>query len=148
MLVEEDAWDEMTSEIEEIRIRTGVSPDGQRCALALFVAGGRDEAQLWYYMNDSTDPQFESAPCPPGMMDRLHGDDWIALWHQIIADEAMLAMRPDHDVTIGSVNVDTATDAGGHSPSAPGAAPGGFDPGGGGGGGRRPSPPPRRPPGA
>jgi hypothetical protein len=150
MLEKEGVWEEMTRDIAEIKIRTGTGPDGQRCALALFVVNGRDEAQLWYYMPEPTDPQFESAPCPPGMVNRLHGDDQIALWHEIIADEAMLAMRPDEDVSISSVNIDTATSDG----SVPFAPPGGgapgvaptFDPGG--GGGRRPSPPPRRPPGS
>ena len=143
MLVDENIWEGMTGNIEEIRIRTGASPDGQRCALAMFVADGRDEAQLWYYLNDPTDPQFESAPCPPHMMSRLHGDDLIALWHEIIAEETELAMRPDEDVSISRVNLD---DADGSSAGAP--APGRFSPGGGGGSpDRRPPPPPRAPPG-
>ena len=98
-LIESGAWDKTVKAIQSIEIQTG-NHEENKCALAVIeVSDGGNfsyQPQLWYFTTETEDEvQFEAAPTPPGIMDRLSGDDWIAAWHQILEEEAMLAMRND-----------------------------------------------------
>jgi hypothetical protein len=122
--------------IKQVEIQTGKNSLNQKCALAVIeVADGPEinfQPQLWYYTTDSENPLFEAAPTPPGILDKLSGD-WIAAWHQILADELAQAEKTDVDVAMAQRNLDSGDDkskSGGSSPSTSG---GGNDPASGGG---------------
>ena len=106
---------------------------GDQCALAMFTVNGEYQAQLWYYHPQGDGFEFQSAPTPPNMVNRLEGVDWIKSWHDIIAHELMLASQPDERVKPPKRHLDdedTGSGGGGVSPSGPSAPsrPGGTPP--------------------
>lgn len=147
-LEESGQWSETLDGLYSISVESGVSPDGDRCVLALFdVEGGAvPQPQLWAYRQESGGWIFEAQPCPPGIMSKLSGNDQITAWHEILQKEIELASKPEEDVSVDPVDLDSNTSSGGDGISpGPGTSP---SPGGPGGmPRRRPTPPPRRPPG-
>jgi hypothetical protein len=145
-LVESGAWKDTTSRIKRINVQTGTNSLAQNCALAVIeVASGSQtnfQPQLWYYTVEDETPNFEAAPTPPGIMDRLSGPDWIAAWHTILAEELALADKPETDYEVAQKNLDQSDDS--SAPLGGGGAPG---PGGGPAPIGRPPPPPISPPG-
>lgn len=141
-LLESGAWDKTVSNIQRIDVQTGSSPQGDACALAVVeVMSGYASSfqpQLWYYTAENEQPQFEAVATPPGIMDRLSGPDWIALWHRVLEEE--LAKADEVEVKIEVVQRDVqdpmAASGGGGGMRAPGSAP--PAPGSGGGGGDSP----------
>ncbi len=147
-LVESGLWAEIAAQISEVEIQTGPSPDGEKCAMAIFTVGDGYQPQLWYYTDEGSGEYiFDAAPTPPGMIDKLYGDDWIRRWHEILEEELALADKPDEDLTIAQVELEG--DGGGGGGSARGTSPGGTDPKGPGGppGRRKPPKKKRRAPG-
>lgn len=131
-----DAWDETVSGIREILVETGAGPTGESCALAIFDVRGEDQPQLWYYTTsadalNTNGYLFDAAATPPNIIDQLHGDDWIARWHEILEEEVQLAIKPDEDIAPLNVDIDDSEDededfsGGGGGGTSPGFAPSG-----------------------
>ena len=59
-LVDSGAWEETTSQIIQVDIETGQSPDGLDCALARFYVADDFQPQLWYYRLDGDGPVFDA----------------------------------------------------------------------------------------
>lgn len=141
-MVDAGEWESATSGIGMIDIQTGSDPTVGDCALAVFMVGTRFEPQLWSYEIPG-DPStaggtaFDALPCPPDMVNRLSGEDWIAAWMQILADEMARAVEPDEVIEFAATDLSEEEDSG-YTGGAPGL--------GGGGGGqpgrRRPTGPP------
>ncbi|MDY7108888.1 MAG: hypothetical protein SYC29_09655 [Planctomycetota bacterium] len=144
-LIESGAWEKTIDGIDGIAIETGPGPYDEKCALAIFEVDGDFQPQLWYYHAEGEAYQFDAAPTPPDMINKLYGDDWIALWHEILEEEMALADKPDEEFDVPTVDLDSSEDRGGTfgSGTSPGTTP--NSPGG--PPGRRPPPPRRRPPG-
>jgi hypothetical protein len=149
-LVETGAWDDTIEQIEMIEVQTGTSALGQ-CALAVFSVGMDFQPQLWYYEGSGEDYAFEAAPSPPGILDRLHGNDWIKAWHEVLEAEMAMAELADDNAELPQLNLSGGDGAGASSqpaasPSSPGNpfSPGATPPN---RGRRRPSGNPRRAPG-
>lgn len=153
VLVDTGAWSEATSGIERIEVQTGVSPDGQACALAVFYVHDDFQPQLWYYKAEAMGATFDAVAGPPNLMDQLHGTDWISAWFGILDDELALAEQPDEEIVIPQMDLsDTSRSSGGGS--GPGVNPGPSNPSspspgrpGPGGPGKRPKRGKRPPPG-
>ncbi len=132
-LVDSGAWKNTVSKIQKIQIQTGVNSLNQKCALAVIEVGAIGDQsfqpQLWYFNTEQEEPIFEAAATPPGILDKLSGD-WIASWHQILADEMAMADKPDADVSISQKDLDDRED---EAPTS--GRGGGFGAGGGEGGG-------------
>ena len=121
-------WQEATSDIIGIDVRTGTHPLVGECALAVFMVGNQFEPQLWAY-EISGDPaadgaEFDAQPSPPNMMDRLSGDDWITAWFNILGEEMARATAPDEIVEIPTQDF-TEEDSGSSSMGSPAGGPGG-----------------------
>jgi len=144
-LVGSGVWEETIAGISEIAIETGSGPYEEKCALAIFEINGGFQPQLWYYASSAEGYRFDAAPTPPGMIDKLYGDDWIALWHRILEEEIELANRPDEEFDLPGVGVDD--ESGGRGSSFSGSPPGSTPNRPGGPPGRRQPPTRRRPPG-
>lgn len=135
-LVASGQWKDTAAKIHEIDVETGMGESNQ-CALGIIEVGtGAQtayEPQLWYYTFADDVVSFESAPTPPGIIDKLTGDK-IAVWHKILADELALADKPEDDVELAQVNLDAGDEPGGASQETGGkpSGPGGLRPGGGG----------------
>ncbi|NNF41567.1 MAG: hypothetical protein HKO59_02430 [Phycisphaerales bacterium] len=149
-LRESGAWTPTIDGIAEVMVEAGPGPFDEKCVLALFEVDGEFQPQLWYYTQADADGfSFEAAPTPPGVIDKLYGDDWIARWHELLAEEMALANALDAEFERTQVNLSQRE--GGSGPGGAAPAPGspsrpGFGPGG--GGGRRPIGKKRKPPGA
>jgi len=145
-MVDTGVWDEATKDITSIEIQTGSNEFGQKCALSVIEVDFEYQPQLWYYMVGGDNPEFESAPCPPGILDELSGD-WIEAWHRILGEEIALGDQPDEEFDPINRDLDPRND---DEPSAGGGG-GGTTPGGTrpspGGGGKKPPRKPRKPPG-
>jgi hypothetical protein len=137
-LVDSGSWKDATSRIRRIDVQTGRN-DEDWCALAVIEVGSGFEInfqpQLWYYRLEQETPTFEAAACPPGMMDRLSGSDWIVAWHKILDDEAKLAAEPDAEMAIVQRDISSnqgggGMAGGGGAPSGPGGLRGPGGPGG------------------
>jgi hypothetical protein len=139
------AWSSTVGSIQEISIQTGQGSFGDKLALAVFEVEDGFQPQLWSYTADADGAVFEAQPTPPGIIDQLSGDDWIARWIEINEEEMRLANKPDETFEIEPVEINNTASAGGTSS---GGGPGGTKPGGAPGPGRRKPPKaPRKPPG-
>jgi hypothetical protein len=149
-LASSDVWEKTVDGIVEITLDTAPGPFGEKCALAVFEVETDFQPQLWYYTSSADGAQFEAAATPPDIMGKLHGEDWIAVWHQLLEEERLLANKLD--VEIERAQVVLAQGSGGNNPGA--RAPSspkkpGFGPSPGGGKpDRRPPGKKRKPPGA
>jgi hypothetical protein len=123
-MVEDETWAAATQGIYSIDIQTGSSQHGE-CALALIESEHGFQAQLWYYHEG--DPfEFEAAPTPPDVVNRLSGSDWIKAWHDLLEAERMLADKPDAPVQAPRRNLDEDDRAGqpsGGGPMGPARGP-------------------------
>ncbi len=147
-MVDTGVWDDATRDISSIEVQTGTNEFGQKCALSIFEVNYEYQPQLWYYEVDGENPEFESAPCPPGILDELSGD-WIEAWHKILGEEIALGDQPDEEFDPINRDLDPRNDdepsAGGGSGS--GTTPSSTRPSPGGGSKKRPPRQPRKPPG-
>jgi hypothetical protein len=143
-MVDSGSFAAATTDIMAVKVQTGQDPMGNDCALAVFMMGNGDfEAQLWSFEIDG-DPSadgatFDAMPAPPNIFERLSGDDWIAAWMAVLAEELARAEEPDEIVEFSTT--DLSEDSTGSSPR--GNAPAG--PGGGAPGRKRPTGPPVNP---
>ena len=146
-------WPKAIDQVSRVDVRTGNSPDGDACMLAVFHVGMDFQPQLWLTEVKGEDATFDALPTPPDIMNRLSGTDWIAAWFKVNRDEIARADEPDEAIVIPQVdlteraNLDDGGDAGGEGP---GPSPGGPGPGSPGVPGRRmpggtPVAPPRGP---
>jgi len=92
----------------------------EQCALALFEVNGEFQVALWYYSSTGNGFRFEAAPTPPNMVNRLSGTNWIAAWHDIIAQELVMANQPDEQIAPPQRRVDDQEQ---NAPPTPGGAP-------------------------
>lgn len=140
-LLKSGAWQKTVSQIQSIDIQTGAH-DVNKCALAVIEVGTGArmsfQPQLWYYTTDDLSATFEAAPTPPGVMDRLSGEDWIAAWHQILDDEQQIAMLDEEMEALKQRNLEEEER---ETQTAEGPSQGST-----GKGGARPLPPPREAP--
>jgi hypothetical protein len=100
-LVESGVWKQTAAQIKAIDVQTGRNPTGNKCALAVIETGkgavSNFQPQMWYYTSENDASLFEAAPTPPAIIDQLSGNDWIAAWHKILAEELALADKPDEE---------------------------------------------------
>ncbi|MDG2423652.1 MAG: hypothetical protein P8M22_06725 [Phycisphaerales bacterium] len=107
-MVQEGQWAASTGDvIDNVELQTGPAKDGGTCVLAIFehIDVMRDpEAQLWSYraknignISDDETIGFWAIATPPGMVDRLSGDDRIAEWWKILDEENAMWAMDDSD---------------------------------------------------
>lgn len=131
-MVDSGEWAEATANIGMIDVQTGNDPTVGDCALAVIMVGTQFEPQLWAY-EVTGDPasasgsSFDALPCPPDMVNKLSGDNWIAAWMQILEDELARASEPDEVIEITATDLSEEEDSGS---SYTGGAPGFGTPGG------------------
>lgn len=123
-----------TEPITRIDVRCGPG-GGDECALAVFHVGDEFQPQLWSYVVRGEAGEFDAIATPPGVMEKLSGDEWISTWHAIVRAELAKADEPDQVLEIPQQNFTKEEEApaggtpGVETPSAPGGAPGKRPPG-------------------
>lgn len=136
-MIKSGAFSKSTGACTRIDVRCG-REQGNTCTLAVFHVGEGFEPQLWVYNATGTTPEFDSVATPPGIMDKLSGDNWIAAWYDVLKLELAKADEPDEqpempkqDFTKESEAGDAPapSDSGGGDPGKPGGMPGRRMPG-------------------
>jgi len=132
--------------IEEIWVEAGSSPTGQLAVMGIFTVGFDYQPSMWYLMTDMQGAQFDAAPTPPDVLNRISGNDRILAWHQLIEEEREKAQEADFELELPQQVLEGATGGGEGpgqqpaSPGGPGPGPGGPSPGPGGPGPGGPGP--------
>jgi len=144
-LVDSGVWKETCAGLTAIDVQCGTGPFEEKCALAVFQVHGTYQAQLWYYQGSVDGYIFDAAPTPPGIMGKLHGDDWIQVWHDILDEEREIALQPDIDFNIEPEILDEGDDGPDDSGGGPSVSPGPASAPSPGGGAPTRRPPPRKP---
>lgn len=127
-LVTSGAFAKTTEGVTRIDVRCGRGPDSE-CTLAVFHVGEQFQPQLWAYTINDNGGEFDSVATPPGIMDKLSGDNWIAAWFDVLKMELAKAGEPDEVIEIPQQDFTTddgtapPVDTGGTGPGP--AAPGG-----------------------
>jgi hypothetical protein len=128
-MVDGGIFKKTTEEITRIDVRCG-RQDSNDGTLAVFHVAEDFEPQLWVYTSGDK-PEFDAVATPPGIMEKLSGENWIAAWYEVLKLE--LAKADEPDVVIEPVQSDYSTkdDEGGgdaaptpSGPSSPGGMPG------------------------
>lgn len=97
-MVDEGQWELVTGDVIDIvQIRVGPSDRGDTCVLAQFESGVMNQSQLWRYRDAGDGIMFEAVATPPGMTERLSGDDLIADWWKILEEENAMWDLPDNE---------------------------------------------------
>ncbi|MAC18409.1 MAG: hypothetical protein CMJ23_01810 [Phycisphaerae bacterium] len=140
-MVDSGSFEAATTDIMAVKVQTGQDLMGNDCALAVFMmANGDFEAQLWSFEVNG-DPAgdgatFDALPSPPNIFERLSGDDWIAAWMAVLAQELARAEEPDEIVEFSTTDLSEDSTTGSPRGNAP------IGPGGGAPGRKRPTGPP------
>jgi len=118
-----------TAATTRIDVRCG-RENGMTCTLAIFHVGEGFEPQLWEYKATGATPEFDAVACPPSIMDKLSGDNWIAAWYEVLKLELAKANEPDEVTTMPKQDFTQAAEEGGEAPApsdegAPAGRPGG-----------------------
>jgi hypothetical protein len=140
-LIEDGVWNDLSKNINEIQIKCGTSPFGEKCALAIYeVDHFNYDAQMWLYRGAGEYYSFEAMPSPPNVLNRLYGDDLIARWFEIRDQEIALASADEEGGQIPQIDI---SDLEADDDKSPGVIGGGGGAGSGGRRARRENPPPR-----
>jgi hypothetical protein len=140
-LRETGRWDPAVEGIQEVTIETGPkpsiigvgSPTARLAVLAIFQVNGHYEPTLWYLSDGPNGAEFEAAPTPPDILNRVSGNDMIAAWHRIIEEEMAKSQEMDVVVKAAQQVLDQRDAMQGGQPGQeqpPGAPPGLPMPGG------------------
>jgi len=98
-LVTSGRWKQTTDSIMQIRLDTGITPQGDPCVLAIIQTSTEYQPQMWQYSpGTETAYTFDSVYTPPDMMNKLSGTDWITEWYKIVEAEMLLAQVPDEEL--------------------------------------------------
>lgn len=136
-MVTSGAFAKSTAATTRIDVRCG-REEGNTCTLAVFHVGEGFEPQLWAYNATGATPEFDAVACPPGIMDKLSGDNWIAAWYTVLKLELAKADEPDEQPELPKQDFTQAAEEGGEAaapsgdesaPSKPGGVPGRRMPG-------------------
>ncbi len=134
----------MATSIKQINIQTGEGRYDKMCALAEFdLSDGAKlniQPQLWSYTSTGDKFSFEAEKCPPHMIEKLSGANWISSWYEILDREDKIAQQPDDLIIITKRYIENPDTGAISSPDALPSDPGGVPD-------REPIPDPTRMPG-
>ena len=114
--------DQMDS-VTMLMLKTGSSPDGDACVMAIFELGLDYQVQLWFFEEEDRKYTFTAAETPPNLVDQLSGN-WVTSYFELKKKQAEIALQPDEESSYSLAGESTSTDGslGGdnNSPSGPG----------------------------
>ncbi len=125
-LAADGTFEEITSDIGTIQVRTGMTPIGDEAAIAIIQTYEDYQPQLWRLVSDGYGgATFYSAPTPMNVMEKLSGDNWIQRWYQLLEEELAIALKLDEEVKAPQRDLSKGNNAeisggSGGSPKGPG----------------------------
>ncbi|MEE2681936.1 MAG: hypothetical protein VX641_06140 [Planctomycetota bacterium] len=136
-MMQGDTMGDAISEVTEIRLQCGASPDFKTAVVAIIETYDGWQPQLWTYQVSSNPmgglpPVFTSGPTPLSVMSRLSGSGQVQQWYQLLDEELTIANRPEEDADAVKVDMrnelDNVSEAGSGAPVGPGGMPGRVKP--------------------
>jgi hypothetical protein len=118
-------WPKAIEGVSRVDVRTGRSPEGDACVLAIFHTGLEFQPQLWLTEVRGEQATFDALPTPPDIMNKLSGSDWIAAWFEVNRAEIARADEPDEAVSVPQQDFTEAANIDAGAGSGPGITPGG-----------------------
>ncbi|MGA1045227.1 MAG: hypothetical protein ACO3ZY_08510 [Phycisphaerales bacterium] len=125
-MVDAGEWPKAVEGVSRVDVRTGRSPEGDACVLAIFHTGLEFQPQLWLTEVRGDEATFDALPTPPDIMNKLSGSDWIAAWFEVNRGEIARADEPDEAVAVPQQDFTEAANV----DAGAGSSPGGITPGG------------------
>jgi hypothetical protein len=125
-MVDAGTFAKSTADISRIDVRCGTE-GGNTCALAVFHVGEGFEPQLWVYDATKSTPEFDAVATPPAIMNKLSGDNPIAVWYEVLRLELAKADEPDEQPALPKQDFtkEQETSSSSDEGSAPAGAPSG-----------------------
>ena len=115
-------------EVSLVILKTGASPEGEPCVMAIYEIGLEYQVQLWYIKNSGQSSTFTAVETPPHLVDKLSGK-WIENYFEWKSKQTEIAQQPDEDSSYalaGEQTSSSGTQGGGTNPGIPGGPPGGL----------------------
>lgn len=119
---------DMMDKVTFLELKTGTSPEGKECALAIYEIGMDYQVQVWYFENKSGPFTFTAAETPPNLVNRLSGD-WLASYFALKEKQTELANQPDSETSYALAG-ETTSSSGSLDTNQPKAPSGPLGPGG------------------
>ncbi len=122
-MIEAGSFAKSTAAITRIDVRCG-KQDSSNCTLAVFHVGEGFEPQLWSYTTGGK-AEFDAIATPPGILNKLSGDNQIAAWFEVLKLELAKADEPDESPEMPKQDF-TKEDEGGQPTASEGDVPAGV----------------------
>ena len=111
-----------------IELKTGDSPEGRMCVMAIYEIGMQYQVQLWYLDESGSGITFSAVSTPPNLVNKLSGN-WIQNYFELKLKQAEIAQQPDAETSYTLAGELTSSDgkvgSDGSQPNNPGKKPGG-----------------------
>ena len=118
-------------EVSLVMLKTGNSPEGRPCVMAIYEIDLEYQVQLWFIENTGQEFTFVAVETPPRLVDKLSGK-WITNYFEWKSKQVEIAQQPDEETSYALAGESTSSSGnqGGGSgpgpgpPSGPGGLPG------------------------
>jgi len=114
-------------EVSLVMLKTGNSPEGRPCVMAIYEIELEYQVQLWFIENTGQNFTFVAVETPPHLVEKLSGK-WITNYFEWKSKQAEIAQQPDEEISYGLTGESTSSSGnkgGGSGPGPPGV-PGGI----------------------
>ncbi len=114
-------------EVSLVMLKTGNSPEGRPCVMAIYEIELEYQVQLWYIENTGQNFTFVAVETPPRLVEKLSGK-WITNYFEWKSKQAEIAQQPDEEISYGLTGESTSSSGnkGGGSGPGPPSGPGGL----------------------
>lgn len=119
------------NEVSLVMLKTGDSPEGKPCVMAIYEIDLDYQVQLWYIENTGQNFTFIAVETPPRLVDKLSGN-WITNYFEWKSKQTEIAQQPDEESSYALAGESTSSS--GNQGGGGGGSPGGPRPPGGPGG--------------
>ena len=114
-------------EVSLVMLKTGNSPEGRPCVMAIYEIELEYQVQLWFIENTGQEFTFVAVETPPRLVDKLSGK-WITNYFEWKSKQTEIAQQPDEETSYALAGESTSSSGnkGGGSEPGPPSAPGGL----------------------
>jgi len=95
-------------EVSLVLIKTGLSPEGKQCVMAIYEIGLNYQVQLWFVDDNGQGSSFVSAETPPNLVEKLSGN-WIDTYFEWKGKQTEIAQQPDEETSYALAGDDTSS---------------------------------------
>ena len=114
--------EESMENVSLLVLKTGESPEGRKCALAVYEVGMDYQVQMWFYDVSGNSTSFSAVATPPNLVHHLSGN-WVTNYFELRDKQAEIAQQPDEETSYtlaGDLTSSGNNNGGSSEPSAPG----------------------------